>query len=176
MPVAVAIAVVLSVSYHLISGPRHPENMEFIAMIPALTALLAAAFLMSGYRIRGCFGVAVATLSIGLLIGGTLFHAPLLRDFDWFSGEPDLGARWIFFLLGVTFAADTVGYFANRAIGSRWLNPDGRWEGAVGGILAAVVCGVFLGSAAEPWRTRAGHRSHIRRSCGHRKGWRPVHR
>ena len=147
MPVAVALTVVLSVSYHFIPGPRHPESMEFTAMIPALAALLAAVVLMSRRRIRGQLGLIVTTLSIGLIIGGTLFHAPLLRDFEWFSGEVDLGARWIFFLLGVTFVADSVGYFANRTIGSRWLNPEGRWRGAVGGILAAVVCGVFLGSA-----------------------------
>ena len=147
MPVAVAVAALFSVSYHFIPDPKYPGNMEFIAMIPALAALLAAVVLMFGHRIRGQLGLIGTTLSVGLIIGGTLFHAPLIRDFEWFSEELDLGARWIFFLLGVTFAADTVGYFANRDIGSLWLNPNGRWGGTVGRILAAVVCGVFLGSA-----------------------------
>ena len=87
MPVAVLLAIVLSISYHFIPAPRHPENMEFIAMIPVLAALLAAVLSMYGHRIRGQLGLIVATLSMGLLIGCTLFHAPLLRDFEWFWGN-----------------------------------------------------------------------------------------
>ena len=149
MLVAVTLAVGLSVSYHFIPGPKHPENMEFIAMIPALAALLGAPALMLVNRIRGRLRAIVATLSIGLMIGGTLFHASLLRDFQWFSGELDLGARWIYLLLGVTFAAETVAYFVNRAIGTRRLDPVRTWRGAVAGILAAVVCGVLLGSSLD---------------------------
>lgn len=53
------------------------------------------------------------------------------------------------FLLGVTFAADTAAYFTNRAIGSHRLNPVKTWKGMIGGILGAIICGVFLGSALE---------------------------
>ena len=149
MPFALVLATVLAVSYHCIPGPKHPENMEFIAMIPALAALLAVVVLMFMHSIEGRLGVILVTLSIGLIIGGALFHAPILRDFEFFRDELDDGARWIFFLLGVTFAADTVAYFVSRAIGSRRLNQNTTWGGAVGGILAAVVCGVFLGSALD---------------------------
>ena len=107
MPVAVVLAVILSVSYHLIPDPKHPENMELVAIFPALLAVIAAVVLTVIHRPGGRLSGTLVTLSIALVIGGTLFHAPILRDFDFLPGELDDGARHIFFLLGVTFAADT---------------------------------------------------------------------
>ena len=147
MPVAVLLAIGLSISYHFIPAPRHPENMEFIAMVPALAAILAAIVLLRVQSLRGLSGRLLATLCIALIIGGTLLHAPILRDLEFFPNELSLGIRWILFLLGVTFAADTTAYFTDRAIGSRRLRLDKTWRGAIGGILAAVVCGVVISSA-----------------------------
>ena len=91
------------------------------------------------------------TVCIILVIGGTLFHAPLLRAFDSFSAIE--GLSWIIFLLGVTFATDTAAYFVGRAIGSRKLapnvSPNKTWEGAIGGFLGAVVCGILLNAALD---------------------------
>ena len=149
MPVAVLLAIVLSISYHFISAPRHPENMEFVAMIPAMAAILSAIALLRVRSLRGLQGRLFVTLCIVLVIGGTLFHAPILRDFELFPNELSLGIRWTLFLLGVTFAADTAAYFTDRAIGSRRFCSNMTWRGAAGGILAAVVCGVFLSSALD---------------------------
>ena len=79
------------------------------------------------------------------MIGGTLFHAPLLRDFNLFSD--DEGLSWIIFLLGTTFVADTAAFFAGRAIDA--LRPARTLERVTGGVLGAVVCGAFLASALD---------------------------
>ena len=136
----------LSVSYYFIPGPKYPENMEGVAALPALLALSAAVVMLLAHRLRGPLGHILATACITLVIGGTLFHAPLLRDFDSFSANE--GLSWIIFLLGVTFATDTAAYFVGRAIGSRRLapniSPNKTWEGAIGGFCGAIVCGVGL--------------------------------
>ena len=111
MPVAVVLATVLAVSYHFIPEPKYPENMEFTAMVPALFAVLAAVVLLLTHRLRGQLGRILVTLCIALVMGGTLFHAPLLRDFDLF--RVDEGRSWVIFLLGVTFVTDTVAYFVD---------------------------------------------------------------
>ena len=84
MLVAVALAVTLSISYYFTPGPRHPENLEFIAMVPALAAILAAIVLPRMHIFRSLPDRLLATLCIALVIGGTLFHAPILRDFEFF--------------------------------------------------------------------------------------------
>ena len=145
LPLAVILAVVFAVSYHLFPEPRYPENMEFPAMFPALIAVLAAVNLTFMHRTSGRLGDTLATLSIAMVLGGTLFHAPLLRDFDLFSRVE--GRSWFIFLLGVTFAGDAVAYLTDKAIGSHNLTADRTWKGAIGGVLGAVVFGVFLSSA-----------------------------
>ena len=140
------LAAVLAVSYYFLPGPKYPENMEGTVMFPALLALSAAVVIPLAHRFRGPSGHVLATVCITLVIGGTLFHAPLLRAFESFSAND--GLLWIIFLLGVTFATDTAAYFVGRAFGSRKLapnvSPNKTWEGAIGGFLGAVVCGVGL--------------------------------
>ena len=147
MSVAVVFATVLAVSYHFIPEPKYPENMEFTAIFPALLAVLAAVVLLPTHRLRGQMSRVLVTLCIALVIGGTLFHAPILRDFDLF--RDDEGRSLVIFLLGVTFVADTVAYFVGRTMGSHRLTPDKSWEAAIGGILGAMICGVFLASAFD---------------------------
>ena len=83
--VAAVLAAALSVSYHFTPEPREPENMEMLAAIPALIALLAAVALLFAHRIRGPGARVLTTICIAALVGGTLFHAPLLRSFGLFS-------------------------------------------------------------------------------------------
>ena len=145
------LAAALAVSYHFIPEPKYPENMEGVAAFPALLAVLAAVVMPLAHRLRGPLGHILVTVCIILVVGGTLFHAPLLRDFDSFSASE--GLLWIIFLLGVTFATDTAAYFVGRAIGSRKLapniSPNKTWEGAIGGFLGAVVCGILLNTVLD---------------------------
>ena len=149
MPVAVVLAAALAVSYHLIPEPNYPENMESVAAFPALLAVSAAVLMLLARRLRGPLGRALITCCVILAIGGTLFHAPLLRGFDSLSANE--GLLWVIFLLGVTFATDTAAYFVGRTIGSRKLapnvSPNKTWEGAIGGFLGAVAAGAALNMA-----------------------------
>ena len=147
MPVAVVFATVLAVSYHFIPEPKYPENMEFTAVFPALLAVMAAVVLPVTHKLRGPLGSSLVTLCIALVIGGTLFHAPLLRDFDLF--RVDEGRSLVIFVLGVTFVTDTVAYFVDKATRSNRPGPNKTWRGAIGGILGAVVCSWFLASALD---------------------------
>lgn len=145
------LAAALAVSYYFIPGPQYPENMEGTAMFPALLALSGAVVMLFGHRLGGPLGHVLATVCIILVIGGTLYHAPLLRAFDSFSANE--GLLWIIFLLGVTFATDTAAYFVGKAFGSRKLapnvSPNKTWEGAIGGILGAVICGILLNTVLD---------------------------
>ena len=98
LPVAVVLAAVLAISYSLIPDLKYPENMEFTAMLPAVLAVLSALVLLLKHRVRGLLGTVLSTLCIAMVLGGTLFHAPLLRDFDLFSG--DQGRSWFIFVNG----------------------------------------------------------------------------
>ena len=146
VPIAVVLSTALAVSYYFIPGPKFPENMEGAAIFPALLAVSAAVAMLLAHRLRGPLSRVLITCCAVALVGGTLFHAPLLRELDVFSANE--GLSWIIFLLGVTFATDTAAYFVGRAIGSHKLapnvSPNKTWEGAVGGFLGAVICGICL--------------------------------
>ena len=81
------------------------------------------------------------TLAGVLYVGLLLSHLVLLRDLD-------LGREWVFFALFVTFASDTFAYFIGRRWGRDLLAPDispGKtWQGATGGVVAAIIMGLVL--------------------------------
>ncbi len=144
--VVLVLTTALAVSYHFIPGSEYPENMEGVAAFPASLAITAAVVILFTHKLRGLLGNALATVCIVLVVGGALFHAPLLRAFDSLSANE--GLSWIIFLLGVTFATDTAAYFVGKAVGSRKLatnvSPNKTWEGAIGGFCGAIACGVGL--------------------------------
>ena len=146
-PVAVVLAAVISVSYHFTPEPREPENMEMLAAIPALIALLAAVVLLLAHRIRGLGAVILTTLCITALVGGTLFHAPLLRAFAFSLFAPGEGRWLVIAVMGVTIVSLAVARFVDRrgtshaAAGAR---PTRTVKGAAAGVVAAVLFSVFL--------------------------------
>jgi phosphatidate cytidylyltransferase len=103
-------------------------------------------------------GILVAwalTLSGTVYIGWTFAHFVLLRQIQHALRpaplaflQLDAGAAWIFFVLLVTFANDSCAYLLGRAMGRHrmapYVSPSKSWEGAVGGLLGAVMCGVAL--------------------------------
>jgi phosphatidate cytidylyltransferase len=87
---------------------------------------------------------ASAYLILGpVYVGFLLSHALLLRDMENF------GRDWLLFALLVTFATDTGAFL----IGRRWgrhkmspaISPNKTWEGAMGGLVLAVLTSIGLG-------------------------------
>jgi len=60
----------------------------------------------------------------------------------------DGGRNWVFLALFVTFGSDTTAFFVGRALGRHPLapaiSPHKTWEGAVGGVLGAVVVSILF--------------------------------
>jgi len=96
------------------------------------------------------------TLSGAAYIGWTLAHFVLLRAIvhPLLPSAPlsflrlDSGAAWIVFVLTITFINDTGAYFTGRAFGKHrmapYISPKKSWEGAAGGLIAAIVVGALL--------------------------------
>ena len=133
---AIALTACLAASGHFLIG------LEFGA-IAGVAALCGAALLLALHRSRGALVSSLATVFIVLFIGGAMFNATLL-------GSQSDGREWIFFLLAVTFGTDTGAYIVGKAVGSRKLapkvSPGKTWEGAVGGLVGAILAGAIV-----PW-------------------------
>lgn len=86
------------------------------------------------------------TLAGPLYLGGTLSYAVTLRGLDH-------GARWVLLALLATFSVDTGAYFVGKAIGRHHMapriSPGKTWEGALAGLMAAVVATVLLAIALD---------------------------
>ena len=102
------------------------------AMASMLWLLLAAPSGGQGWS-------ALRALAVVGLVGGTLLHAPMLREFDE-------GRQWVTYLLAVTFASDTSSYIVGSGLGRLKLAPGisaGKtWEGAAGGVAGSVAASV----------------------------------
>ncbi len=72
-----------------------------------------------------------------------LVYIPLAFSFVVQVRRLDHGLAWLFLILAVTWMGDTGAYFAGRAAGRHKLfervSPKKTWEGAAGGMLAAVL-------------------------------------
>ena len=119
--------------------------------VPPVLALGAIFLLLSVlFRDGPVDGAAPAAglLMLGVAwIPGFLVALPLLRRLDH-------GLAWIFFMLTVTWLGDTGAYFAGRALGKHKLyekiSPKKTWEGAIGGVLAAVAGGLVVRAIGLP--------------------------
>ncbi len=80
-------------------------------------------------------------------IGGILYIGWLLSYFVVLRGLDD-GRNWVFLALFTTFASDTAAFFVGRALGKHRLapriSPGKTWEGAVGGIIGAIILSLFF--------------------------------
>ncbi len=93
-----------------------------------------------------------AVLNISSTIFGVLYvgwlgsHFVLLRELPRLGGlDYEMGARFVFLAVLLTWACDTGAYFVGRAFGRHPLfprvSPKKTWEGALGGGLFAVLAG-----------------------------------
>ncbi len=80
-------------------------------------------------------------------IAGILYVGWLLSYLVALRGLDD-GRNWVFFVLFVTFASDTVAFFVGRALGRHHLapgiSPGKTWEGTVAGVFGAIIVSLFF--------------------------------
>lgn len=97
---------------------------------------------------EGAFNSWVWTVAGILYVGWLLGHLVALRGLDD-------GRNWVFFILFVTWASDTFAFFVGRKFGRHKLapsiSPGKTWEGAAGGVGAAVIMSILF-FAPTPFR------------------------
>ena len=138
-PLAACIALALVVAAQYLAGS------SLAPTIPQSIALACAALSFAWMLGRGRREIAssrwIATTAVALLMGGLLFHAPLLRSLEQ-------GREWILLLLLVTFATDTAAFFVGRTLGrtplAPTISPSKTREGAAGGVIGAVAASVAV--------------------------------
>lgn len=106
-------------------------------------------WLLSRRQKEDVFATWVWTIAGILYIGWLLSHLVALRGLD----NPktvllDEGRNWVFFVLFVTWVSDTAAFFIGRKLGRHKLassiSPGKTWEGAIGGICAAIAMSILF--------------------------------
>ncbi len=130
---------------------RNPELLSFLnpyltpgLLMPLLltsAVVLPLMGLLARRNKEGAFQSWVWTIAGILYVGWLLGHLVALRGLDD-------GRNWVFFILFVTWASDTMAFFVGRKFGRHKLAPDispGKtWEGVAGGIGAAAVVSILF--------------------------------
>ena len=123
-------------------------------LILAGGAFLALLWLLAGYHGRRVAATAAWLLGGPVYVGFLLAHIPLLAqigdtgDLAGYGYGYELGRRWLIFALLTTFATDSGAYFVGRLAGQHkmapQLSPGKTWEGAAGGLAAAIAAALLL--------------------------------
>ena len=134
------VAVVIYAHYVPVSG----SYVSVLAWLSTAAAFASMLWFLMAAPSGGAAGTVVLTIAVAALVGGTLLHAPMLREIDQ-------GREWVIYLIAITFASDTSAYLVGRAVGRLKLapriSPGKTWEGAIGGIaggMAASAAAVAL--------------------------------
>jgi len=124
----------------LVSFTHPAADWMVLPVLGGLLALLAA----RRRQVAASARLWLMTLAGPLYLGATLSYAVALRGLD-------KGMEWVLMALLATFAVDTSAYFVGKAMGRHrmapQISPGKTWEGAVGGLVAAVVATVVLATA-----------------------------
>jgi phosphatidate cytidylyltransferase len=111
-----------------------------------IPVLLAAAIVLSLIMLVLQSGKEHTFLSWAWMMTGILYVGWLLSFLV--ALRMDAGRNWVFLALVATFASDTAAFFVGRALGRHSLassiSPHKTWEGAVGGVLGAVVISLLF--------------------------------
>ncbi|HEY6476170.1 MAG TPA: phosphatidate cytidylyltransferase, partial [Polyangia bacterium] len=136
--VAFAAALYLAPSYAL------PWTLAALVVTAALTLMEPGEIPGAGVRLSA------AVFSV-LYVGGLAAPLALLQR------DADHGRAWVLLAIGVTFGNDTGAYFAGRGFGKHKLypkvSPAKTVEGAVGGLVAALIILFAVRATLCPWLT-----------------------
>ena len=150
LPLALGVTwvVVISLGAEASSGLR--EFLTVSGGILAVGAFIATLWFIAFYRGERPIVGYIYLLLGPLYAGFMLSHALVLRELP---GGEDLGRNWLLFALLVTFAADTGAFGVGRLMGitpmASSISPNKTWEGAAGGLGAAVLAGIAVGAVLD---------------------------
>jgi len=121
-----------------ILSPHFDYGVTTPLLLTSLVVISLIWLLRRGLR-EGAFVSWAWTIAGVLYVGWLLSFLVALRGLD-------AGRYWVFLALFITFASDTTAYFIGRAWGKRRLapriSPGKTWEGAVAGVLGAIIVSV----------------------------------
>jgi phosphatidate cytidylyltransferase len=127
-------------SLALVLSP-HYKNPDSLPMVITLVLLISLIYLLVRPSKEKAFRDWAWTIVGALYIGWLLSYWLNLR------GLED-GRNWVYLAMLTTFANDTGAYFVGRAKGKRKLvpmiSPAKTWEGAVGGLVSALLASVVI--------------------------------
>ncbi len=116
-----------------------------LLLVGPTTALIVAG---GGAALAFLAGLITRAHPIGSGAGALALSAAGIA-FLWLRADSETGRAMIFWLLAVVWAGDVGGYFLGRALGglrlAPRLSPAKTWAGAVGGMIAALLAGAFMG-------------------------------
>ena len=123
----------------LILGTALVYGLSSVALLVAFNLLVAGFFSIFIFKSNPQVGEIIQKQTLGIL------YIPMLLSFlILIRRQPD-GVTWIFYLLGIIFAGDTIAYYVGSYLGRHKLNPavsPGKTiEGAVGGLAANLLAG-----------------------------------
>lgn len=123
-------------------------NISLISLLVTGAIALPMILMIFLPKQEGLFRLWAWTLTGVLYIGWLISYLVSLRLVPDAFGFPDTGRNLVLMALLATFASDTTAYFVGKAIGKHKMapsiSPGKTWEGAVGGVLGAVIaCYIF---------------------------------
>ncbi|MBN1227452.1 MAG: phosphatidate cytidylyltransferase [Deltaproteobacteria bacterium] len=122
------------------------KGFSYVAIIPFFFIFIFVSFLFDSKRNTGTIG------DIGqILLGPMYINLPLLLLVIIFMFKD--GKFWILFLLTVAFAGDTASFYFGKLFGRHKLSdisPGKTIEGAIAGLIAAIVFGCFFSKLFFP--------------------------
>jgi phosphatidate cytidylyltransferase len=132
--------VLLIVSPHITSFP-HLAGVSPASILVTSGVIIPLLFLLWRQGKENAFANWVWTVAGILYVGWLVSYMVALR-----TGVD--GRGWVFLAILCTFASDSLAYLTGRALGSHkmapFISPKKTWEGALGGLLAAVAVSVIV--------------------------------
>ncbi len=131
-----------------------PPRFDYEFPVPLLSLLLTSSVIFSliilvlNPKREGTFTDWVWVMAGVLYVGWLLSYLVALR-------LEDGGRYWVFLALFATFGSDTAAFFVGRALGRHRLapriSPAKTWEGAIAGLLGAVIISLLF-TLPAPWQ------------------------
>ncbi len=117
-----------------------------LASVGGLWVVTGVVWALARLRSVGTMSDWVITAAAAAGTGGPLSYAPLIRELSE-------GLEWTFLVVLVIFASDTGAFFVGKGIGRHRLapsvSPNKTWEGAAGGLAAAIAASIGLRYALD---------------------------